>query len=205
TVSGGRIELFYVTFESVSGLVTEWGARFPPDLAPHAIGPDLVWLDTADNDDTLVLGENLECFLAVLEDPEFRNALTATCAARATSRRANWHNPYLGAFLSTSGDPVEEEAEPLTDEDIEFERRYIERVTRSRLHQAPLRSAALRHYSPAACHYCGLDVLEILEVAHIEPDSAGGAASVDNVRLLCANHHRAFDRCLLTWEPQQKR
>ena len=45
---------------------------------------------------------------------------------------------------------------------------------------------------------------QILDVAHIEPDSEGGAASVANVRLLCANHHRAFDRGLLIWEPQQE-
>ena len=203
TVSGGGIELFFVTFESASGLVAEWGARFPPDLAPHALDPDLVWLDAADNGDTLVLGENLESFLAVLDDPGFRTAITATCAARATSRRADWHNPYLGTYLGATGALSAEEAEPTTDADIEFERRYIERVTRSRLHQAPLRSAALRHYT-AACHYCGLDVPQILDVAHIEPDSEGGAASVANVRLLCANHHRAFDRGLLIWEPQQE-
>jgi hypothetical protein len=205
TVSGGRIELFFVTFESASGLVTEWGARFPQDLAPHAPDRDLVWPDTADNGDTLVLGENLESFLAALDDPEFRTALTATCAARATSRRADWHNPYLGTLLGATGAPSGEEAEPTTDADIEFERRYIERVTRSRLHQAPLRSAALRHYTAAACHYCGLDVPEILDVAHIEPDSEGGAASVANVRLLCANHHRAFDRGILNWEPEHER
>ncbi|MEV0868529.1 HNH endonuclease [Brachybacterium paraconglomeratum] len=196
TVSGGGIELFYVWFESISGLVTEWGARFPADLAPRETDPERVWLSTADNGDTGVHGETLEDLLAVLDDPEFLNALTATRDTRATSRRADWHNPYLGALLGASGAPVEDETEPVTDEDVEFERRYIERVTRHRLHQGPLRAAALRRYG-ARCMYCGLDIEEVLEAAHIIPDSQGGAASTDNIRILCANHHTAFDAGLI--------
>ncbi|MGP9538126.1 HNH endonuclease [Brachybacterium sp. AOP43-C2-M15] len=197
TISGGGIELFYVWFESSSGLVTEWGARFPSDLAPQSPDPERVWLSTADNGDTGVHGETLDDLLAVLGDAEFLDALTATREARATSRRADWHNPYLGSLLGAGDAPDMESSEPVADEDVEFERRYIQRVTRQRLHQAPLRAAALRRYG-ARCMYCGLDIEEVLEAAHIIPDSRGGAARTDNIRILCANHHTALDAGLLT-------
>ena len=196
TIAGGGIELFYVWFESASGLVSEWGARFPADLAPQRIDPERVSLSTADNGDTGVHGETLDDLIATLDDPEFLRAITTTQEARATSRRADWHNPYLGALLGASDAPIDEEVEPVTTEDVEFERRYIERVTRQRLHQGPLRAAALRRYG-ARCMYCGLDIEEVLEAAHIIPDSAGGAASTDNIRILCANHHTAFDAGLI--------
>ena len=196
TIAGGGIELFYVWFESASGLVTEWGARFPADLAPQNTDPERVWLSTADNGDTGVHGETLDDLIAVLDDPEFLRALITTREARATSRRADWHNPYLGSLLGTSGAPAEEESEPVKVEDVEFERRYIERVTKHRLHQAPLREAALRRYG-IRCVYCGLDVEQVLEAAHVIPDSEGGAASTDNIRILCANHHTALDAGLL--------
>ena len=199
TVSGGGIELFHVWFEPASGQVIEWGARFPADIAPQRTDPERVWLSTADNGDTGVHGETLDDLIAVLDDPEFLRALTATSDARATSRRADWHNPYLGALLGTSGAPAEKDSEPVQDEDVEFERRYIERVTKHRLHQAPLREAALRRYG-ARCMYCGLDVEQVLEAAHVIPDSKGGAASTDNVLVLCANHHTALDRGLLKME-----
>lgn len=196
TISGGGTELFYVWFESSSGLVTEWGVRIPSDLAPQSMDPERVWLSTADNGDTGVHGETLDDLLAVLGDSEFLEALTATREARATSRRADWHNPYLESLLGAGDAPDNEGSEPVADEDIEFERRYIERVTRQRLHQAPLRAAALRRYG-ARCMYCGLDVEDVLEAAHIIPDSKGGAASTDNIRILCANHHAALDKGLL--------
>lgn len=202
TISGGGTELFYVWFESRSGLVTEWGARFPADLAPQSLDPERVWLDNADNGDTGVHGESLEDLLAVLADPTFVGALTATREARATSRRAHWHNRYLAALLSANSAHVEDEVEPVTDEDVEFERRYIERTTRHRLHQSPLREAALKKYG-ARCMYCGLDIEEILEAAHVIPDSEGGAASTGNIRILCANHHTALDAGLIVMEGDQ--
>lgn len=205
TVNGGSIELFFVEFEPSSGRVVEWGARFPHGRAPRVPDPDRLWHGTAKNGEPLVHGAALGDLLTALDDPEFRSALIAAFDERATTRRADWHNPYLGAALSADDAPLEAEAEPVTHEAIEFERRYIEHVTRTRLHQTPLRGAALRHYKPVACHYCGLDVLEVIDAAHIVPDSEGGAASVDNVRLLCANHHRAFDRGLLTWESEKNR
>ena len=196
TVSGAGIELFYVWFESSTGIVTEWGTRIPSELTSAVPPLDTLWQSTADNGDTGVHGESLADLLDALSDQSFLEALRATSEQRQGARRADWHNPYLGALLGASGAPMDGEPEPVTDEDVEFERRYIERVAKHRLHQAPLRDAALRKYG-ARCMYCGLDIVEVLEAAHVIPDSKGGAASTANVRVLCANHHTAFDKGLL--------
>lgn len=202
TVSGAGIELFYVWFESSTGIVTEWGTRIPSELTPAVPPLDTLWQSTADNGDTGIHGETLDDLLDALVHQPFLEALRTTAEQRQGARRADWHNPYLGALLGASGAPVDEELEPVTDEDIEFERRYIERVTKQRLHQAPLREAALRKFG-SRCMYCGLDVPEVLEAAHVIPDSKGGAASTANIRILCANHHTAFDAGLIVLDGDQ--
>ena len=198
TVSGAGIELFYVWFESSTGAVTEWGARIPAELAASVPPEDALWQSTADNGDTGVHGETLADLLNALDDAAFLAALRDTSVERQSARRSDWHNPYLGALLGASAETPELDLhpEPDTEEDIEFERRYIERVTKHRLHQAPLREAALRKYG-ARCMYCGLDVPQVLEAAHVIPDSEGGAASTSNIRILCANHHAALDAKLI--------
>ena len=79
-----------------------------------------------------------------------------------------------------------------------IERAYRVALGKVRLHQQRFRALLLRHY-PAECAYCGLDVIEVLEAAHIVADADGGEASVANGRLLCPNHHRALDAGLLRW------
>lgn len=196
TVSGAGIELFYIWFETSTGTVTEWGTRLPAEQAFLLPPLETLWQSTADNGDNGVHGETLADLLGALGHRPFLEALRAASKLRQGSRRTDWHNPYLGALLGASGASVSQETEPATDEDIEFERRYIERVTRFRLHQSPLRAAALRRYG-ARCMYCGLEIPEILEAAHVIPDSEGGAASTANIRILCANHHTAFDSGLI--------
>ena len=82
--------------------------------------------------------------------------------------------------------------------DGEIERSYREAKRLVRRHQRRFRQLLLKHY-PAECAYCGLDVLQVLDAAHIKSDSEGGKASTKNGRLLCANHHRAFDAGILRW------
>ncbi|NHN55996.1 hypothetical protein G9U51_09430 [Calidifontibacter sp. DB0510] len=84
---------------------------------------------------------------------------------------------------------------------LEITRSYTNALRKVRRHQQRFRGLLLQYY-PQECAHCGLDILELLEAAHIEPDSEGGAASVANGRLLCANHHRALDRGLLHWDEQ---
>lgn len=52
---------------------------------------------------------------------------------------------------------------------------------------------------PRECAICGIRLLEVLEAAHLVPHARGGRASSENGRLLCANHHRAFDARLFRW------
>lgn len=78
----------------------------------------------------------------------------------------------------------------------DIERRYVMAVRLVRRHQSAFRALLLRH-QPNACAYCGLSTVALLEAAHIVGDAHGGAASLDNGILLCANHHRAFDKGLL--------
>lgn len=79
-----------------------------------------------------------------------------------------------------------------------IKRGYRESMKKSRLHQQAFRQLLLGTY-PAECAHCGLDVIEVLDAAHLIADSVGGAATAENGRLLCANHHRAFDAGLLRW------
>lgn len=87
-------------------------------------------------------------------------------------------------------------------DDLEIPREYCLALQKVRVHQGKFRQILLEHY-PHACVYCGTDVLEILEAAHIIPDSLSGAASIENGRLLCANHHRAYDKGILSWDGEQ--
>lgn len=87
---------------------------------------------------------------------------------------------------------------PVLTSTAKVERAYRLALGKVRLHQRRFRALLLLHY-PAECAYCGLDVLEVLEAAHLVADAAGGDASVENGRLLCPNHHRALDAGLLRW------
>lgn len=96
------------------------------------------------------------------------------------------------------------EAGAATDSDeLQVPRDYRLALQKVRVHQGKFRQLLLDNY-PLACFYCGTDMLEILEAAHIIPDSLGGAASVENGRLLCANHHRAYDKGILSWDPDSQ-
>lgn len=70
--------------------------------------------------------------------------------------------------------------------------------TRRRLYVAAMRRIALKNYS-ARCCFCGMDIPEFLEVAHIRSwsDDAKKRLSPSNVLCLCVLHHRAFDEGFL--------
>ena len=58
----------------------------------------------------------------------------------------------------------------------------------------------LRPFPP--CQICGFD--RFTEEAHIIPASLGGPKTCDNMLNLCPNHHKLFDRYLLTRQEMQK-
>lgn len=71
------------------------------------------------------------------------------------------------------------------------ERDYRSRVVKERLHQAAFREnvmTAYEHYSAV----CRLRRVELVEVAHIVPDSLGGRPIVTNGMTMCKLHHAAF-------------
>ncbi len=81
------------------------------------------------------------------------------------------------------------------------EKRYAERVTHQRLHQPQFRSQVLFAYKKR-CAVCHLGRPELLEAAHIIPDThASGSAEIPNGLSLCRIHHAAYDANLVGFSP----
>lgn len=86
------------------------------------------------------------------------------------------------------------------DAPIAYETAYAERLVRQRLHQPAFRSAVMLAYRET-CAMCSLRRVQLLDAAHIQPDSHGGAARVSNGLSLCKLHHAAFDSNLIGISP----
>lgn len=82
-----------------------------------------------------------------------------------------------------SGEPVEVQ---------EIVKRYNERIVKARYHQ-PLFRARVIHAYQERCAICRLPFTELLEAAHIRPDSQGGSTKISNGMSLCKIHHGAYD------------
>ncbi|HUZ19331.1 MAG TPA: HNH endonuclease [Acidimicrobiales bacterium] len=77
------------------------------------------------------------------------------------------------------------------------QRDYVERLTRSRLHQPVFRARVLLAYGER-CAICRLHHAELLDAAHIIPDGEpNGDPVVPNGLALCKIHHAAYDANLL--------
>lgn len=101
---------------------------------------------------------------------------------------------------STMIDPVfsmQDESEPFG----ELRREYAAVEVQRRIHQGAFRERVLRAYRHQ-CAFCQLRQGELLDAAHITPDSAPhGEPVVSNGMSLCRLHHAAFDRFLLGVHP----
>jgi len=85
--------------------------------------------------------------------------------------------------------------------EVELRRRYATRDVRQRLHQRGFRERVLRAYR-GQCPVCKLRHAELLEAAHIVPDTEpGGDPVVPNGLSLCRLHHGAFDHLLIGIRP----
>ncbi|MFC1706739.1 HNH endonuclease [Planctomycetota bacterium] len=83
-------------------------------------------------------------------------------------------------------------------------RSYVTQVTLRRMHQQSFRQRVLRAYREQ-CSICRLRHKELLEAAHILPDShPRGEPIVPNGLSLCKLHHAAFDRHILGIRPDLK-
>lgn len=90
----------------------------------------------------------------------------------------------------------------LVSEDSDIARRiYITATVRQRLHQRAFRERVLDAYHHQ-CAFCRLRHEELLDAAHIVPDSEPkGEPLVRNGLSLCKLHHAAFDRHFLGLRP----
>lgn len=74
-----------------------------------------------------------------------------------------------------------------------LERRWMQALTRRRLHQPVFRAHVIQAYE-RRCAICSLRHVELLDAAHIIPDlEAAGDAVVTNGLALCKIHHAAYD------------
>ena len=83
---------------------------------------------------------------------------------------------------------------------VEIAKSYNERITKVRYHQ-PLFRARVIHAYKERCAVCRLPFTELLDAAHIKPDSEGGPARVSNGLSLCKIHHGAYDANILGITP----
>ena len=92
---------------------------------------------------------------------------------------------------------LQDEGEPFG----ELKRSYAVTEVQRRIHQSAFRERVLRAYRHQ-CAFCQLRHGELLDAAHITPDSAlHGEPVVSNGMSLCRLHHAAFDRLLLGVHP----
>jgi putative restriction endonuclease len=95
-----------------------------------------------------------------------------------------------------------ETAQPVVRDYAETARRaYVTAAVRVRLHQRAFRERVLEAYRHQ-CAFCRLRHEELLDAAHIVPDSQPeGEPHVRNGLSLCTLHHAAFDRSFLGLRP----
>lgn len=86
----------------------------------------------------------------------------------------------------------------------EEQRRYAVRLARQRLHQPLFRGRVIRAYD-TRCAICALRHPQLLQAAHIYPDSHPlGRATTTNGLSLCSIHHGAYDSQLLGITPDHR-
>lgn len=130
--------------------------------------------------------------------------------------RPGWYRPLYPCYV-VDDDPVERRAlvslgkligpvddpEPVPVVDP-FERRYVTREVKVRLHQARFRGIVLPAYRDQ-CAICRLREVRLLDAAHIIVDlEPTGAPIIPNGLSLCTIHHRAYDQDLVGVAPDFK-
>jgi putative restriction endonuclease len=89
----------------------------------------------------------------------------------------------------------------IAEDEASARRAYVTRTVRQRLHQVAFRERVIRAYQDR-CALCSLRHQELLDAAHITPDSdPEGDPIVSNGVALCKLHHAAFDRFFFTIRP----
>jgi len=81
-----------------------------------------------------------------------------------------------------------------------YRQQYQTREVLVRLHQRSFREGVLHAYREH-CAICKLKHRELLDAAHIIPDSEGGKPEIPNGLSLCKIHHAAFDQHIIGISP----
>ncbi|HXX90485.1 MAG TPA: HNH endonuclease [Acidimicrobiales bacterium] len=110
-------------------------------------------------------------------------------------------DPASLTFTVAVDDPLAVDVEPTGDVTDEARRAYVTRLARQRLHQLAFRHRVLRAYRES-CTMCRLRHPELLDAAHILPDThPEGEPVTSNGLALCKLHHAAFDRNVVGVRP----
>lgn len=92
----------------------------------------------------------------------------------------------------------------VSDESTYYKRSYITSAVKRRLHQKSFRERVLEAYRQQ-CTFCKLRHVELLDAAHIIPDSEElGEPLVNNGLSLCKIHHAAFDSNIIGITPDYR-
>lgn len=92
----------------------------------------------------------------------------------------------------------------VADEREQARREYVTRTVRQRLHQVAFRERVIRAYQER-CALCSLRHTQLLDAAHITPDSDPfGDPVVSNGVALCKLHHAAFDQFFFAVRPDYR-
>jgi len=82
-----------------------------------------------------------------------------------------------------------------------LDKRYVERLVKQRVDQPVFRARVLSAYNKR-CAICTLKYAELLDAAHILPDTdERGLPVVTNGMAMCTIHHRAYDQNFLGVSP----
>ena len=85
-----------------------------------------------------------------------------------------------------------------------IQKKYTESIVRRRLHQPEFRGRVMRAYN-TQCAICLLKHGELLDAAHIMPDSHElGVPAVSNGIALCKIHHTAYDQNFVGISPDYR-
>lgn len=203
TVSVGMVEVFVVVIDHSTGGVSSvfiWAE--PDDELRWLDDESSIDIDRSDHDGgAITLGLPGDIAQDLLAEPEIGEVVSRRVAGirgrRRRTRRDDWHNRWLWALVDSgvASPPVNE---PIAESVLDVSSPDVRRWARQRTSQQRFRALLLRT-QPNECAICGITLLDVLEAAHLDPHARGGAASVENGRLLCANHHSAYDARLYKW------
>lgn len=202
-ISVGWVEVFVATIDRANGNVSEVAVWAEPDadLEPLDAWPSVEFRESHLDGGGLALIFTGTDAPVVLADPRIAPIISERIAGirsrRRRARRHDWHNRWLWALVESGVASSPSRPGVITDDD-DVSAPDAFRFVRQRTSQQQFR-ALLLDRQVNECVICGIDVLDVLEAAHLVPHAKGGTASLDNGRLLCANHHRAYDAGLYRW------